>query len=77
MSHPVACSHGLSPAPLARRPGSWSAIVVHLAAQPECCLCSDGERVQEDRSPVEGPCCSYCEPKSVKPESLFSGFVAE
>lgn len=62
MSHPLVCSHNLSPAPTASRSGTWITILVHLAAGDNCCLCSDAElffalisqRVHQDRSPREG-----------------------
>lgn len=43
MSHPLVCSHNLSPAPTASRSGTWITILVHLAAGDNCCLCSDAE----------------------------------
>lgn len=66
MSHPSVCSHNLSPALSASSSGTWITILIHLAVQDKCCLCSDGELS-----------CSYFPKSRSWPVSCWKTFAAD
>lgn len=66
MSHPSVCSHSLSPALSASSSGTWITILIHLAVQDKCCLCSDGELS-----------CSYFPKSRSWPISCWKTFAAD
>lgn len=66
MSHPSVCSHNLFPALSASSSGTWITILIHLAVQDKCCLCSDGELS-----------CSYFPKSRSWPISCWKTFTAD